>query len=144
MAEAKPADPTRASDGNPRVVPLGTARPQAGRGHRARDGVSWGAFGIAVALLVFVTVGLLVQTQRATSQAARIGVLNSQVSGLEADLAAAHAQLAGYDRQLALIRAGVSSLVDQAATLNALVQANPVSPVPLAAPAASAQTPAAD
>jgi hypothetical protein len=133
MAEAKPADPAR-------VVPLGTARPQSTR-NAAPDGVSFRAFGIAVALLVLAVAGLLVQTQRVSGQAAQITALSGQIDGLEAQLSAATAQLAGYDRQMGLIRANVSSVVDQVATLNALVQTDPAAPAPPGAPAASSPAP---
>ena len=134
MADAKPADPARPGEGSPRVVPLG-ARTQPGRRDPARDGVSWGVFGIVAALLVFAIAALLVQTQHVSNQAAEIGALSDQVEGLDAQLSAANARLAGYDRQLGLIRANVSSLVDQVTALSELVQPSPVPPPPVAAPA---------
>jgi hypothetical protein len=134
MADAKPADPARAGEGSPRVVPLG-ARPQPGRRDPAHDGVSWNLFGIVAALLVFAIAALLVQTQRVSNQAAEISALSGQVEGLDAQLSAANARLAGYDRQLGLIRANVSSVVDQVTALSALVSANPVPSAPPAAPA---------
>ena len=134
MADAKPADPARPGEGNPRVVPLG-ARTQPGRSTRDRDGVSMGVFGIVAALLVFAIAALLVQTQHVSNQAAQISALSGQVEGLQAQLSAANARLAGYDRQLGLIRANVSSLVDQVTALSELVQPSPVPPPPVAAPA---------
>ncbi len=143
MAEAKP-DPTRPAEGSPRVVPLGAARSQPGRTAPERDGVSWGAFAIAVALLVFATAALIVQTQRVANQAEQIGALSGQVEGLGVQLSAANTQLATYDRQLGLIRANVSSLVEEVATLAELVQANPFAPAPAAPPSAISETPDAD
>ncbi len=128
MAEAKPADPTRPAEGSARVVPL-AARPQPG--HAERDGVSWNAFWIAAALLVFACGALIVQTQRVSS-------LSEQVEGLEVQLSAANAQLESYDRQLSLIRSTVASVVDQVTNLSELVQTKPLT----AAPAPEA--PAAD
>ena len=134
MADAKPADPARPGEGNPRVVPLG-ARTQPGRPGPARDGVSWGVFGIVTALLVFAIAALLVQTQHVSNQAAQISALSGQVEGLEAQLSAANAQLAGYDRQIGLIRANVASVVDQVTALSQLVKSGPLPPPPAAAPA---------
>ena len=132
MAEAKPADPTRPAEGSPRVVPLGAARPQPGSAKLERDGVSWGVFGIAVALLVFASAALIVQTHR-------VGTLSGQVAGLEAQLTAANAQLATYHTQLGLIRTSVSAVVDQMANLSALVESDPLA---AAAPAAPVDSPA--
>jgi hypothetical protein len=134
MADAKPADPARVGEGSPRVVPLG-ARTQPGRLDPGRDGVSWGVFGIVAALLVFAIAALLVQTQHVSNQAAQISELTGQVQGLEAQLSGANARLAGYDRQLGLIRANVSSVVDQVTALSQLVEASPFPPAPAAAPA---------
>jgi hypothetical protein len=120
MAEAKSADPTRPA-GNPRVVPLGAARPQPGRAEPERAGVSWGVFGIAIALLVFATAALIVQTHR-------VGALSGEVAGLEAQLTAANGQLAIYHTQLGLIRTSVSAVVDQVAKLSALVESDPLAP----------------
>jgi hypothetical protein len=133
MADAKPADSARPAEGSPRVVPLGT-RTLPGR-EPARDGVSWNMFWVVAALLVFALAALLVQTQRVSNQAAEISALSGQVDGLEAQLSAANARLAGYDRQLGLIRAHVSTMVDQVTALSALVAAPPAIPPALAAPA---------
>ena len=141
MAELKPVEPTRAAEGSPRVVPLDAARPQPGPAEPARDGVSWRAFGIAVALLVFATAALIVQTQRVANQAEQIGALSGQVEGLEVQLSGANAQLTIYHSQLGRIRTSVSAVVDQVANLNELVQANPFAPP--AAPTAAAESPAA-
>jgi hypothetical protein len=122
MAEVKSADPTRPADGSPRVVPLGAAR-SAARTEVEHDGVSWNAFGIAVALLVFAVAALVVQTHR-------VGSLTGQVEGLTAELTAANTQLATYHTQLGLIRNSVSAVVDQVASLNELVQADPLAPPP--------------
>jgi hypothetical protein len=137
MADAKPADPPRAGEGSPRVVPLG-ARPQRGRTAPDRDGVSWGVFGIVAALLVFALAALLVQTQHVSNQAAQISALSGQVQGLEAQLSAANARVAGYDRQLGMIRANVSTVVDQVSALAQLVETNP-SPVAPAPPTPAAE-----
>jgi hypothetical protein len=134
MADAKPADPARVGDASPRIVPLG-ARTRLGRPDPGQDGVSWGVFGIVAALLVFAIAALLVQTQHVSNQAAQISALNGQVEGLEAQLSGANARLAGYDRQLGLIRANVSSVVDQVAALSKLVESNPLPAAPAAAPA---------
>ena len=134
MADAKPADPARPGEGNPRVVPLG-ARTQPGRRDPARDGVSWGVFGIVAALLVFAIAALLVQTQHVSNQAAQISALSGQVEGLEAQLSGANARLAGYDRQLGLIRANVATVVDQVSALAQLVEKNPSPVAPVAPPA---------
>ncbi len=132
MAEAKSADPTRPAEGSPRVVPLGAARPQPGRAEPERGGVSWGVFGIVVALLVFATAALIVQNHR-------IGALTGQVEGLEAQLTAANTQLATYHTQLGLIRTSVSAVVDQVANLSALVESDPSA---ASAPAAPVDSPA--
>jgi len=134
MADARPADPARAGEASPRVVPLG-ARPQPGRSAPDRDGVSWNVFGIVAALLVFVLAALLVQTQHASNQAAQINALSGQVEGLEAQLSAANARVAGYDRQLGLIRANVATVVDQVSALAQLVEKNPSPVAPVAPPA---------
>ena len=134
MADAKPADPARAGEGSPRVVPLG-ARLRPGRSGPDRDGVSWGVFGIVAALLVFALAALLVQTQHVSNQAAQISALSGQVEGLEALLSAANARVASYDRQLGLIRANVSTVVDQVTALSKLVEASPFPAPPVAAPA---------
>ena len=135
MADAKPADPARAGEGSPRIVPLG-ARTQPGRRDPDRDGVSWGVFGIVAALLVFAIAALLVQTQHVSNQAAQISALSGEVEGLEARLSAANARLAGYDRQLGLIRAHVGSVVDQVTALSELVEATPSPAVPAPPPSA--------
>src|SRR5262245_35591172 len=119
MAEAKSADPTRPAEGSPRVVPLGAPRPQPPRAEPERNGVSWSAFGIAIALLVFAAVALIVQTHR-------VGALSGQVDTLEAQLSVANAQLATYHVRLDLIRTSVSAVVDQVANLSALVESDPL------------------
>src|SRR5262245_30138786 len=123
MAEAKSADTTRPAEGSSRGVPLGGPRPQPPRAEVERDGVSWRAFGIAIALLVVAAAALIVQTHR-------VGALSGQVATLEAQLSAANAQLATYHARLDLIRTSVSAVVDQVANLSALVESDP-----LAAPA---------
>ena len=134
MADAKPADPARAGEASPRVVPLG-ARPQTRRPEPDHGGVSWGVFGIVAALLVFAIAALLVQTQHVSNQAEQISALSSEVEGLEGQLSAANARLAGYDRQLGLIRANVGTVVDQVTALAKLVETSPIAPAPPAAPA---------
>ena len=119
MAEAKSADPTRPADGSPRVVPLGAPRPQGSRPEPDRDWVSWNAFGIALALLVFAAAALIVQTHR-------VGALSDQVATLETQLGAANAQLATYHTHLGLIRNSVSAVADQVANLSALVATDPL------------------
>jgi hypothetical protein len=141
MAESKP-DSNRPSDANPRVVPLGSPRPQPGRSEREGDVVSWNTFAIAVALLVFAAAALIVQTQRVANRNEQIGALTGQVQGLEAQLTAANAQLATYHLQLGRIRSSVSAVVDEVSNLNALVQVNPFSEP--AAPTPPADLPAAD
>ena len=74
MADSKPSDPVRVAEGNPRVVPLGAAKPQANRGD-AESGVSQRAFAIVLALLVFASAALIVQTQRVSNKAERIAAL---------------------------------------------------------------------
>jgi hypothetical protein len=97
-------------------VPLGAPRPP--HAESQRDGVSWSAFGIALALLLFAAVALIVQTHR-------VDALSGKVDGLEAELAAAHGQLATYHAQLGLIRSSVAAVVDQVTSLDELVQADP-------------------
>ena len=141
MAEAKPADPSRPADGNPRVVPLGTRSP-GGRPAPDADGVSWNTFGIAIVLLVLAVAALLVQTQRVANRNEQIDVLNGQVASLESQLTSANTQLATYHTQLGLIRSSVSAVIDQVTNLNALVQENPFAPpAALAAPDAPTETP---
>jgi hypothetical protein len=130
MAEVKPADPTRPAEGNPRVVPLAAQRPQPTRPEAQRDGVSWNAFGIALALLVFAAVALIVQTHR-------VDALSGQVAGLETQLAAANTQLATYHTQLGLIRTSVAAVVDQVTNLNELVHSDPLAAAPAEPPAES-------
>jgi hypothetical protein len=134
MAEAKSADPTRPGDAAARVVPLGAPRPQAPRVEPVRDGVSWSAFGIAVALIVFAAVALIVQTQR-------VGALSAQVAGLETQLGTAQAQLATYHARLGLIRTSVAAVSDQVANLSALVESDPVAPPAEPADAAPIDSP---
>jgi hypothetical protein len=139
MAEAKPADPNRPSDAGARVVPLGAQKPNPGRAEPARDGVSWNAFAIAVALLVFAAAALVVQTQRVSNQAERIGALSGQVEDLTSQLSTANAQLATYHARLGLIRSSVAAVADQVANLSDLVRADPLTEPPpaIAAPTAS-------
>ena len=137
MAEPK-SDSNRPAEGTPRVVPLGAARPQAPRSEP--DGVSWTAFGIAVALLVFAGAALLVESQRVANRNEQIGVLSGQVAGLETQLRAADAELATYHAQLARIRRSVSAVADEVANLSQLVQVDPFAKPPV--PPAPAEAPA--
>ena len=135
MAEAKSADPTRPAEGGSRVVPLGAPRPQPPRAEPERNGVSWRAFGIVMALLVLAAVALIVQTHR-------VGSLSGEVATLEAQLSAANVQLATYHARLDLIRTSVSAVVDQVANLSALVESDPLAaPAEPAPPADSADVP---
>ncbi len=142
MAEAKPVDPTRAAESSPKLVPLpddrktsaSASRPQPGRQEPERSGVSWNAFGLALALLLFAIAGLIVQTQRVSNQAEQIGLLNGQVEGLQTQLSAANTQLATYDMQLTLVRATVADVSQQMANLTELVSANPFASEPSETP----------
>jgi hypothetical protein len=140
MAEAKPADPLRVAEGNQRVVPLGAAKPQANRGE-TESGVSQRAFAIVLALLVFASAALIVQTQRVSNKAARIAALEGQVEGLSVQLSAANTQIATYDMQMLLIRSTVASITDQMANLSDLVGTAPV-PLEPAMPPTPPESPA--
>jgi hypothetical protein len=118
MAEVKSADPTRTAEGGSRVVPFGAPRREPARAESERNGVSWSAFGIAVALIAFAAAALIVQTHR-------VGTLTDRASRLEAQLDAANAQLATYHAQLGLIRTSVAAVADQVANLSTLVEADP-------------------
>jgi len=142
MAEAKPVDPARAAESSPKLVALpedrkasaSASRPQPGRQEPERTGVSWNAFGLAVALLLFATAGLIAQTQRVSNQAEQIGLLNGQVEGLQVQLSAANTQLATYDMQLTLVRATVAEVSQQMADLSDLVNTNPFASEPSETP----------
>jgi hypothetical protein len=132
MADAKPSDANR-PEGGPRVVPLGTARPQTG-GSESDPGVSQRAFTVVLALLVFASAALIVQSNRVSNKAERIAALEGQVEGLSVQLSAANTQIATYDMQMSLIRASVASITDQMANLNDLVGAAPAAPAPVLPP----------
>jgi hypothetical protein len=142
MAEAKPVDPTRPAESSPKLVALpedrttaaAASRPQPGRHDPERHGVSWSAFGLAVALLLLAIIGLVVQTQRVSDQAEQIGLLNGQVEGLQLQLSAANTQLATYDMQLTLVRTTVAAMYEQMTNLNELVSTNPFAAEPSETP----------
>ena len=128
MAEVKPADPARPTESSPRVVPLGSARPQPSHGE-PESRVSQRVFAIVLGLLVLASAALIIQTQRVSNKAERIAALEGQVEGLSVQLSAANTQIATYDMQLSLIRSTVAAISDQMATLSDLV-----APDALAAP----------
>ncbi len=142
MAEPKPAESIRSdsrSEAGPKLVAVGDdARPASGARPAPAEPRrrSW-AVPVLALLLALALAGLIAQTQRAQTQAARIGALETQVAGLETRLETAAEQLATYHRTLGLVRGTVSELFGRIADLNALVQVDPLGPdAPPAEPAA--------
>ncbi len=138
MAEPNPRDKARDEDGKPTLVAVGTkiSEPVVGKAtpaqtapaaepKRSRHGL-WLLALVAIA----AAVAALVQTQRLALVTAHATSLSEQVTGLGAQLSAAHTQIATYELQRGQVREAVSDISLRLLLLQEMVadEASPAEP----------------